>query len=75
MGVVITGNWLVQNPLFGGYAAVGGYLPSQKVAIAVAVTYAAGAFAANGDYPNAAQTLFSRIGAIVAPDEPPPTAK
>ena len=39
IGVWIAGNWLVQNPLFSGYAATEAYLPSQKIAIAVAVTF------------------------------------
>ena len=37
LGIVISGNWLLQNPMFGGYAAVEAYLPSQRIAIAVAV--------------------------------------
>ena len=41
MGIVISGDWLLQNPLFAGEAGVMAYLPSQKIAIAIAVTYAA----------------------------------
>jgi CubicO group peptidase (beta-lactamase class C family) len=72
LGIVISGNWLLQNPLFSGYAAAEAYLPSQKVAIAVAVTYAPEAFDGNGDYPNAAEMLFRKIGAELAPDDAPP---
>jgi len=72
LGIVISGNWLLQNPLFSGYAAAEAYLPSQKVAIAVAVTYAPEAFDDNGDYPNAAEMLFRKIGAELAPDDAPP---
>ncbi len=72
LGVVISGNWLVQNPLFSGYAAVEGYLPSQKIAIAVAVTYLPEAFDDQGNYSNAAETLFRKIGAELAPDDAPP---
>lgn len=32
-----TGDWLLQNPLLYGYAAVNAYLPSEQIAIAVAV--------------------------------------
>jgi hypothetical protein len=39
LGVVISGNWLLQDPLFSGESAVEAYLPSQKMVIAVAVTY------------------------------------
>ncbi len=72
LGVVISGNWLLQNPLFAGYAAAEAYLPSQKVAIAVAVTYGPEAFDDDGDYPNAAEMLFRKIGAELAPDDAPP---
>jgi CubicO group peptidase (beta-lactamase class C family) len=72
LGVVISGNWLLQNPMFAGYAAVEAYLPSQKIAIAVAVTFAPEAFDDQGNYHNAADTLFRKIGAELAPDDAPP---
>jgi CubicO group peptidase (beta-lactamase class C family) len=72
LGLVISGNWLVQNPMFAGYAAVEAYLPSQKIAIAVANTFEPEAFDADGDYSNSAQTLFQKIGAELAPEDAPP---
>jgi CubicO group peptidase (beta-lactamase class C family) len=72
LGIVISGNWLLQNPLFSGYAALAAYLPSQKIAIAVAATYAPEAFDDQGDYHNQADTLFRRIAAEVAPEDAPP---
>ena len=33
MGVVIKGNWLLQDPLVNGYSALEAYLPSQRIAI------------------------------------------
>lgn len=72
LGIVITGNWLVQNPMFSGYAAAMAYLPAQKIAIAVATTFAPGAFDDDGGYQNAAEQLFRQIGAAMAPDDPPP---
>ncbi|AEV75055.1 penicillin-binding protein, beta-lactamase class C [Mycolicibacterium rhodesiae NBB3] len=75
LGMVISGNWLLQNPLLSGYAAVEAYLPAQKIAIAVAVTYLPEAFDDQGDYPNAADTLFRKIGAVLAPDDAPPVRK
>jgi hypothetical protein len=36
------------------------------------VTYAPEAFDDNGDYPNAAEMLFRKIGAELAPDDAPP---
>jgi CubicO group peptidase (beta-lactamase class C family) len=73
MGIVISGDWLLQNPLFAGEAAVMAYLPSRKIAIAVAVTYEPEAFDDEGSYVNAADALFRRIGAELAPEQAPPT--
>jgi hypothetical protein len=72
LGIVVSGDWLLQNPLFFGYAAVEAYLPSQKIAIAVAVTYDPAAFDNNGNYQNQADTLFRKIGAEPAPTDAPP---
>jgi CubicO group peptidase (beta-lactamase class C family) len=72
LGIVISGHWLLQNPMFAGYAAVEAYLPAQKIAIAVAVTYAPEAFDDQGNYHNEAETLFRRIGAELAPTDAPP---
>lgn len=72
MGLVISGDWLLQNPLFAGEAAVEAYLPSKKIAIAVAVTYAPEAFDDQGNYVNSAEVLFRKLGAELAPDDAPP---
>ena len=72
LGIVISGDWLLQNPLFAGYSAVEAYLPAQKVAIAVAATYAPEAFDDQGNYSNQADILFRKIGAAVVPNDAPP---
>ena len=36
---VLSGDWLLQNPMFGGYAAIEAYPSAEKIAI-IAVTYA-----------------------------------
>jgi CubicO group peptidase (beta-lactamase class C family) len=72
LGIITSGDWLMQNPLFAGCAAVEAYLPAQKVAIAVAVTFAPEAFDDQGDYSNQADKLFRKIGAVVAPNDAPP---
>jgi CubicO group peptidase (beta-lactamase class C family) len=72
LGVVISGGWLLQNPMFAGYSAVEAYLPDKKIAIAVAATFAPGAFDDEGNYSNTAEVLFRRIGAELAPDQAPP---
>src|SRR6058998_3237617 len=75
LGVVRSGSWLLQNPLLGGTAAIEAYLPSKKIAIAVAVTFTSEAFDSEGNYHNSGDTLFRSIGAYLAPDDAPPPAK
>jgi CubicO group peptidase (beta-lactamase class C family) len=72
LGIIVSGHWLLQNPMFAGYAATEAYLPSRKIAIAVAVTFAPEAFDDAGDYRNEAEMLFRKIGAEVAPEDAPP---
>jgi hypothetical protein len=61
--------------MFSGYGAVEAYLPARKLAVAVAVTFAPEAFDDQGNYTNAAQTLFTRIATELAPDDTPPTPR
>ncbi|HUQ62799.1 MAG TPA: hypothetical protein VM121_03490, partial [Acidimicrobiales bacterium] len=80
LGIVETGNWLMQDPLFSGEAGAFAYLPSQKVAISVAVTFAEDAFGPDGSYTeatgaNGADLLWRAIGNIVAPNDPPPSKR
>jgi CubicO group peptidase (beta-lactamase class C family) len=72
LGIVRSGSWILQNPLLGGYSATEAYLPSKKIAIAVAVTYASEAFDSQGNYANSSDTIFRSIGTDLAPDDPPP---
>ncbi len=75
LGLVISGSWLLQSPSFAGESGLMAYLPSQKVAIAVAATYAPEAFDDQGEYrysPNGADALFRKIGAQLVPQDPPP---
>jgi hypothetical protein len=72
LGIVRSGSWLLQNPLFGGYGATEAYLPSKKIAIAVAATFGPKAFDADGIYGNSSDALFRAIGAYLAPKSPPP---
>ncbi len=73
LGVVLTGNWIGQNPLFAGYGGTEGYLPSRKIAIAVATTFGEASFDDEGNYRygNASSAIFAAIGAELAPDDPP----
>lgn len=75
LGVVRSGSWILQNPQLSGFSATEAYLPSHKIAIAVAVTYLPEAFDAQGNFANSSDLLFRRIGAVVAPDAAPPMPK
>ncbi|MGH8997038.1 MAG: D-alanyl-D-alanine carboxypeptidase, partial [Acidimicrobiales bacterium] len=72
LGVVRSGSWILQDPLVGGYSSVEAYLPSQKISIAVVVTFKPGAFDCQGVEANSADTLFRLIGAYAAPHNAPP---
>ncbi|MGN6483921.1 MAG: serine hydrolase domain-containing protein, partial [Thermomicrobiales bacterium] len=67
LGVVRGNGWLVQNPLFSGYAGTAGYHPEQDLTIAVAVTFSEESFDADGNYRNgnASTTVFQRIAAAL----------
>ena len=72
VGLVTTGDWVMQNPMFAGQAAAMAYLAAGQVSIAVAVTFEPEAFDADGNTRNEADQLFRELGAIVAPDHAPP---
>ncbi|WP_034591052.1 serine hydrolase domain-containing protein [Hamadaea tsunoensis] len=72
LGIVRSGDWILQNPLLGGYAATEAYLPQEGIGISVAVTFLPGAFDCQGNYPNASDTVFRAIGRYLAPGDPPP---
>jgi hypothetical protein len=76
LGVFISGSWLYQNPLFAGYGSIEAYLPSKRIAIAVATTPGEAAFDDEGNYKdggNLSMPIFRKIGTLLAPDDAPPT--
>lgn len=73
LGVVRNGSWILQNPLFGGYGAIESYLPSKRISIALAVTFNASSFDSQGNYSTYWNTLYAKIGAVLAPHDPPVT--
>ncbi len=76
LGIVTSGDWVLQNPMFAGESAVFAYLPAQDVVVAVAVTYQPEAFdPTTGNYTNQADQLWREIAAKVVPDNPPPIKK
>ena len=74
LGVVLAGEWILQNPLFAGCSSVEAYLPAQQIAIAVATTFAEEAFDEQGNnrHQRASSEIFAAVGALLAPDHAPP---
>lgn len=75
LGVVRSGSWLLQNPLLSGEGSTEAYLPSEKIAIAVVVTFLPGAFDSQGNYANSSDPIFRAIGTYLAPKDAPPPVK
>jgi CubicO group peptidase (beta-lactamase class C family) len=73
LGVVRNGSWILQTPSLGGYSETMAYLPSQEIAIAVVITFLPAAYDAQGDNASSALPIYQSIGALMAPDDPPPT--
>ena len=71
LGVVLHGQWILQNPLFSGYAAIGAYYPPAKLAVAVATTFGEASFDEQGNYSSGWQAIFETIGAYLAPESMP----
>ncbi len=77
LGLITTGDWLFQAPLFSGEAGAFAYLPSKKAAVSVSVTMAEDAFLPDGSYKpelqgNAGDLLWRSIAAVVVPSDAPP---
>ncbi|WP_448809774.1 serine hydrolase domain-containing protein [Agromyces bauzanensis] len=79
LGAVLAGDWVLQTPLFGGYASTVATLPAERaddgraVTIAVAVTYTRDSFEDwDGALPNWANELARELGAELVPGDPPP---
>jgi CubicO group peptidase (beta-lactamase class C family) len=75
LGVVKAGSWILQDPLLSGWSSTEAYLPSQKIAIAVAATFKPSAFNSQRVEPNASDPIFRTIGPYLAPGDPPPVKK
>ena len=80
LGVVITGDWVMQAPLFSGEAGAFAYLPSKKVAIAVAVTMSRGRVPAErrlqaGGRRKRGRRVWREIATALVPSDAPPPRK
>jgi len=73
LGVVRSGSWILQAPSLTGYSETMAYLPSQEIAIAVVITFLPAAYDAQGNNASSANSIFRSIGALMAPNDPPPT--
>jgi len=65
------GQWLLQNPLFAGEAAIESYNPSQKVSVSIVTTFKPKAYDAQGNPGPYWQVLWAKIAKILAPSSPP----
>jgi CubicO group peptidase (beta-lactamase class C family) len=63
LGVVVAGDWVIQNPMLNGYTGSMAYLPKRKLSIAIVTTTLPSA-APEVAY---ATRLFSRLAAYLAP--------
>ena len=68
MGLLVSGPWLLQSALFGGYSASIGMLPGRGISIAVAATQGPGANPGR----NGSEALMFAISRHMAPDSPVP---
>ncbi len=74
LGVVRSGSWILQNPLFAGTGSIMAYLPSKRIAVAVVTTFGEKAFDEQGNNGSerASTALYTAIGTLLAPGDPPP---
>ncbi len=66
LGVAVGGGWVLQNPVFNGYAGIAAYLPAQKISIVIDNTH--GPKAAEGT--SIASEIFKAVAAYLAPNDP-----
>jgi CubicO group peptidase (beta-lactamase class C family) len=71
LGVVNFGPWITQIKSFAGCSATVGYLPSQKLTVAVAVTYQPDAFDAQGNNQDGSVSTFRALVDALAPNTLP----
>jgi CubicO group peptidase (beta-lactamase class C family) len=67
LGVLLVGDWLVQNPYVNDYGGVMAYLPSERLAISIVSTKGPQADFEGG---NPSEVLLARLAAALAPDHP-----
>jgi hypothetical protein len=70
LGIVLNGDWMLQNPLFFGYGGLGAYLTSRRMAISVVTTYTAESYDDQGDIigGNVSVPIFVAVAKYLAPE-------
>ncbi len=67
LGVLLAGDWRVQNPYINNYGGVMAYLPQQRLAVSVVATKGA---RATFDGSNPSETVLARLADALAPGHP-----
>jgi CubicO group peptidase (beta-lactamase class C family) len=68
LGVIITGPWITQTLGFAGASGAVGYLPAQKLTIAVEATNGPGAYDDEGNAGLGAVVVFGKLADVLAPN-------
>lgn len=72
LGVILLGPWITQTKSFAGAAASTGYLPSEKLAVSVSMTYLPQAYADGGSLNESSMATFAAVVEAAAPGKAPP---
>jgi CubicO group peptidase (beta-lactamase class C family) len=75
LGVILSGPWITQTLGFAGASGAVGYLPQQKLAIAVEATNDQSAYDAQGNAGLGAVNVFRDLANALAPKTLPPASK
>ncbi len=71
LGVILSGPWITQTLGFAGASGAVGYLPAQKLTMAVEATNGPGAYDAKGNAGLGAVALFQALAKAIAPNTLP----
>ncbi len=71
LGVILSGRWITQTLGFAGASGAVGYLPAQRLTIAVEATNGPGAYDAKGNAGLGAVALFRALADAIAPNTLP----
>jgi CubicO group peptidase (beta-lactamase class C family) len=70
LGVVLVNDWITQTMNFAGQGGSMGYLPAEKISLAVITTYTPEAFRPDGGYANASEAVMAEVAAAVTDHAP-----